>query len=233
LGLQARAIGPFGFQPDNSATRRVEYPWAFFAVPVNGSHTVIDLGGSLGGLQFVLSRAGARVITVDPAERAAMGWPVDATLLRRLNRAFGTSVELRKCFLADAGFADESVDRVYCVSTLEHVPYAEALSMARDIARVLRPGGFAVLTIDLFYDLAPFTSRPTNVHGRNLDIRELVEASGLELHAGERSELCGYPEFDPQEILSRAMDFVQGDTALNTAQCLALRKPPAAGHRGQ
>ena len=60
LELQAKAIGPFGFQPDNNATRAFEYPWAFFAVPVNKSHTVIDLGGSLGGLQFVLSRTGAR-----------------------------------------------------------------------------------------------------------------------------------------------------------------------------
>ena len=58
LELRARAIGPFGFQPDNNATRRFECPWAFSAVPVNGSHTVIDLGGSLGGLQFVLSCAG-------------------------------------------------------------------------------------------------------------------------------------------------------------------------------
>jgi hypothetical protein len=58
-----------------------------------------------------------------------------------------------------------------------------------------------------------------------LDVREFVEASGLELYAGDRSEPCGYPEFDPQEILSRAMDFVQGNIALNTAQCLVLIKP--------
>ena len=224
LELQAKAIGPFGFQPDNNATRSFEYPWAFFAVPVNSSHTVIDLGGSLGGLQFVLSSAGAQVITVDPAESAAMGWPLDTTVLRRLNRVFGTTVELRKCFLADAGFADKSVDRVYCISTLEHIPHADALSTGETIARVLRPGGFAVLTVDLFYDLAPFTSRQTNAHGRNLDVREFVEASGLELYSGDRSELCGYPEFDPQGILSRAMEFVQGDIALNTAQCLVLRK---------
>src|ERR1700677_1867626 len=70
LELQAKAIGPFGFQPDNNATRAFEYPWAFFAVPVTMSHPVFDLGGSLGWLQFVLSRTGAWVITVDPAESA-------------------------------------------------------------------------------------------------------------------------------------------------------------------
>src|SRR5487761_1168151 len=63
LSLQGRAIGPFGFQ-SNNATRAFEYPWAFHAVPVGVGHTVIDLGGSLGGLQFVLAATGAKVINV-------------------------------------------------------------------------------------------------------------------------------------------------------------------------
>ena len=224
LEWQARAVGPFGFQPDNNATRTFEYPWAFHAVPVGPGHTVVDLGGSLGGLQFVLSKQGARVVNVDPAENASMGWPVDGQTIARLNGAFGTAVELRKTFLEDAGFASGSVDRLYCISTLEHVPASELASLAREIGRILKPGAFAVLTIDLFYDLAPFTSRSSNLHGRNIDVRALVADSGLDLHIGDQSQLCGYPEFDPEAILSRAMEFVQGNIALNTAQALVLKK---------
>jgi SAM-dependent methyltransferase len=223
--MQARALGPFGFQPDNNATRSFEYPWAFHSVLVEPGHVIVDLGGSLGGLQFVLSTKGARVINVDPSERASMGWAVDARTISKLNRCFSTSVELRKTFLQDADFDTASVDRLYCISTIEHIPPEELPDLAREIGRILKPGGFAVLTIDLFYDLTPFTSRMSNVHGRNINVKDLVEATGLQLYIGESSELCGFPDFDPPTILSRAMEFVQGDIALNTVQALVLTKP--------
>jgi SAM-dependent methyltransferase len=208
LHLQALAGGPFAFQPDNNATRIFEYPWAYFAVPIASEHTIVDLGGSLGGLQFVLSKTGARVINVDPSDAASMGWPVDPHTIDILNRAFGTAVQLRKTFLQDAGFDANSVDRIYSISTIEHIPQSELSTVAHEIGRILKPGGYAVLTIDLFYDLIPFTARESNVHGRNVDVRWLIEATGLDLYQGDRSELCGYPEFDPERILSRAMEFV-------------------------
>jgi len=133
LRLQARALGPFGFQPDNNATRRFEYPWAFHAVAVEPGHVCIDLGGSLGGLQFVLSKQGARVVNIDPSEQAPMGWPLDQDTFAALNRAFGTSVELRRTFLQDAGVPDSSVDRLYCISTLEHVPDGDRLRLAAEM----------------------------------------------------------------------------------------------------
>jgi SAM-dependent methyltransferase len=222
---QARAIGPFGFQPDNNATRIFEYPWAIHVVPIEAEQTVVDLGGSLGGMQFVLSKMGCKVINVDPSDSASMGWPVDENTIALLNRAFGTNVELRKTFLQDAELGTDSIDRIYCISTIEHVPTDQLPALAHEIGRILKPGGLAVLTIDLFYDLSPFTTRKSNLHGSNIDVRTFVANTGMELQIGEPSELVGYPEFDPETILSRAMEFVQGDIALNTTQALVLRKP--------
>lgn len=223
LSWQARAIGPFGFQPGNNATRVFEYPWAYFAVPIRPGMTAIDLGGSLGGFQFVLSRAGANVVNVDPAINPGT-WPVDGKTIAKLNTVFRTHVELRNTFLADAAIGTNSVDVLYSISTLEHIPQDQLPALAKELARILKPGGFAVLTVDLFYDLAPFTHRESNVHGRNIDVRLFVEDTGLELHKGDRKELCGYREFHPPTILSRATEFVQGHIALNTAQALVLRK---------
>ncbi len=222
--LVARARGPFGFQPDNNATRTAEYPWAFHATTVGPGQRVVDVGGSLGGLQFVLSKQGAEVINVDPSDAASMGWPVDAPTIAVMNKAFGTSVELRKTFLADAGIADDSVDRIFCISTIEHIPADQVPGLVKDMRRMLKVGGMVVLTIDLFFDLHPFTDRVSNVHGTNIDVRWLVEESGLSLAQGDREELYGFPQFDPRTVQGRAMEFYQGDIALNVAQTLVLTK---------
>ena len=69
--------GPFTIQ-DNNTTRRAEYPWAYFATPLEPGLQVLELGGSLAGFQFVLDRAGCRVTNVDPGnESHGRGWPVD------------------------------------------------------------------------------------------------------------------------------------------------------------
>lgn len=219
----ALLAGPFAFQPGNNGIRRFEYPWAYHAVPIRKGSVVVDLGGSHAGFQFTLSRAGARVVNVDPGEEAAVGWKVSPATIGRLNRVFGTDVELRQCFLHEAGFADDSVDTVYSISTLEHVPRPDAHATMREIARILRPGGAAVLTIDLFLDLEPFTDRTENQVGINLDVRQLVEDSGMEMEQGDPDELYGFPGFDPKAVLSQLSSYQTGmEPAL--AQAVVLRK---------
>lgn len=217
-------VGPFGFQPDNSATRRFEYPWAFHATTLRRGMTAVDLGGGLAGLQFVLDKAGLTVVNVDPSDAAPMGWPVDAATFRALNRAFGTNVELRRTFLKDAGIEDASVDRVFCISTLEHVPDDAIASILREIRRILRPGGQCVLTVDLFLDLAPFTDRATNASGRNVDLSWVVGASGLTLTTGDRAELNGFPEFDPRRVQASLGDLLYATHVPALTQALVLTR---------
>jgi SAM-dependent methyltransferase len=224
--LAHRRAGPFSFQPNNS-TRRWEYPWAFHAVPLRPEHRVVDLGGALSGLQFVLARSGATVLNVDPfidygtsGEYAGVD---PGERLRELNQLFGTAVELRRCVLEEAGLAPGSVDVVYCISTIEHLAPQAIQASATEIVRVLRPGGHTVLTIDLFLDLEPFTTRTHNRWGTNIDVRGLVEATGLELVVGTTSELFGYPDFDVDAIQSNLSDYLVGDYP-GLAQCLVLRK---------
>lgn len=219
-----RLTGPFAFHPDNSVTRAFEYPWAFHATPLDAGMVAVDVGGSLGGLQFVLARSGLRVINVDPSDEAANGWPVHHRTIARLNRAFKTDVRLERCFLQDAPIDAESVDRVFSISTLEHIPPAEIDSLMASVAKILKPGGQCVFTVDLFVDLEPFTAKASNRSGTNLNIAALVEASGLELTAGDRAELNGYPEFDPQRILANLPDYLYGAVDPNLAQAFVLTK---------
>lgn len=220
--VQALAWGPFGFQPDNNRTRIAEYPWAFHATPLQPGMVAVDLGGSLGGLQFVIARTGPRVINVDPSDAASHGWPVSEDTISLLNRAYRTDVELRKVFLEDAEIPAGSVDRVFCISTIEHIPPQELPPLMAEVGRILKPGGKAVLTVDLFLDLAPFTSRVENVHGTNVKVSDLVAWSGLQLEQGDRAELYGFPEFDPERVQASLDDYVWGDVGPSVAQCFVL-----------
>lgn len=219
-----RLGGPFAFQ-ENNETRAFEYPWAYFAAPIDQGMSVVDLGGSLSGFQFVLSKNGASVTNVDPGEAASgLGWPVTAESIRHLNSAFGTDVRLESTTIDRARIDPESVDRVYSISTLEHIP-AEEIGRTVDAVRgVLKPGGLFVLTVDLFLNLRPFCSRESNEYGTNLDIGSLVSESSMELVAGDTSELLGFPEFETNDILSRLEQFLVGQYPA-LAQALVLRKP--------
>jgi SAM-dependent methyltransferase len=223
--LRPFVVGPFGFQPDNSETRRYEYPWAYHATALWPGQKALDVGGSLSGLQFVLAKAGLSVINVDPSDAAVRGWPLDASTFETLNRAFGTDVELRRTFLEEARLPSSSIDRVFAISTLEHVPDDGIARLISEVRRILRPGGSCVLTIDLFLDLKPFTDRETNDSGHNVDIAWLVEESRLNHTQGDRRELYGFPEFDPRQVLAGLSEYLYDSQVPALAQTLVLEKP--------
>src|SRR5262245_41037497 len=205
-----RAAGPFGFQVNNE-TRKFEYPWAFNACPVRSGTHCLDIGGSLAGLQFVLAKSGASVTNVDPGDEASgRGWPVEPTSIAHLNRAFGTDVRLINATLQDVQLPPESIDVAYSISTIEHIPVDELPSLMREIARVLRPGGAFVATVDLFLNLEPFSHRATNHFGCNVRPKDLLDWSGLALAQGEPAELLGFPEFDHHDVLGRLEEFLVG-----------------------
>jgi hypothetical protein len=106
---------------------------------------------------------------------------------------------------------------------LEHIPEPDLARIMGHVRRALRPGGTFVLTVDLFLDLAPFTDVVSNRWGKNLSMRWLVEQSGMELAHGDRSELCGFPEFEPDRITARRAELLVGGYQA-AVQTLVLRK---------
>ncbi len=219
-----RTRGMFAFQPNNT-TRAFEYPWAYNAVAPAPGLRVVEIGGSLSGFQFVLERCGANVINVDPGEAAhGRGWPVDEHSIARLNRMFGTNIELRNTFLQNADIPDAHADRVVSVSTIEHIPETELPDVMAHVARILKPGGLFIATVDLFLNIRPFTSRTSNEYGANISAADLIEPHGLELVAGDRAELLGYPEFSADAVLANLENYLLG-TYPALIQTVIARKP--------
>jgi SAM-dependent methyltransferase len=227
-------VGPFGFQ-SNSSTRLYEYPWAFFAAELEPGMRTLDIGGGISGFQFVLAQQGCAVTNVDPTARpdyttgSGPGFiALDPERHALLNRIFGTDVRLVAERIQDAGLEPASFDRVFCLSVLEHVDPDEARQMLAATAGLLRPGGRAVLTVDLFLDLRPFGVLTRNRWGINLDVGALVESSGLTLVYGDPRELLGMREFDVDRVVRLLPELLISAAYPVLTQTLVLEKhhPP-------
>jgi len=217
-----RLRGAFAIQGNNSI-RAFEYPWAFHIGSPAPGMRALDIGGGLCGFQFALSQAGVRVVNVDPG-MDAHDWPVNESSLRELNELFETDVELRNCTIAQAGLEEGTYDRAYSISVLEHLPKQEIETIVREVYRALKPGGLFILTVDLFLNVAPFTSRQENAFGANWDVYALSRIAPFELVEGKPEELFGFPEFNAERVLSQLESYLIGDYPA-LAQCLVLRKP--------
>lgn len=109
--------------------------WAFERfVNLQGAR-VLDIGIGEGHSSVLLARAGAQVTAVDVSngalERAA-----------ELASRSGANIDLRQMPGEELQFDDASFDAILCMSAYHHMDQKRA---AREFARVLRPGGRAVL----------------------------------------------------------------------------------------
>lgn len=222
-GPVMRLFGPFAYQA-NSATRAFEYPWIYQQVGAKPGMKIIDLGAGASGLQFVMADSGAEVTTVDPLINPddELDWVFTDVEYHKLNRAFGNKVRFIREFLENAKLPADSFDRVVACSVIEHIPQEPAVSLMREVGRVLKPGGRFVATIDLFLDTVPFTDKPRNMWGTNVSVRALIEASGLKIVVGNKAELFGYPEFDPATIKRNRDRYLVVNDVLT--QCVVLEK---------
>ncbi len=222
--LVLRWFGPYAWQ-ENNTIRRFEYPWAFDQIEdVGGPLKVLDVGAGMSGLQFTLAQAGHEVHAVDPGMKAkGRGWEVDSEFHAALSRAYRAPVKLWPTTIGEAGLPDTSFDIVLSVSTIEHFAPDDIHEFVRETRRILRPTGRIVLTIDLFIDIAPFTSQPTNTFGQNVDVRRLLNDLGAELEVGRPDELYGFEGFDPERIQSALGEYLVGELYPGLTQCLVAR----------
>ena len=203
--------GPFAWQPNNSS-RAFEYPWVSDQVSRLGDTlTIVDVGGGLAGMQFVLAKEGHRVITVDPGmEAAGVGFNLDEGTHAQLAKWLRAPVTLISAPIQAAGLASESVDVVLSVSTIEHLTPADLSGLADTVSWVLKPNGHAVFTIDLFLDLYPFTTQRENRWGANIDVAKLLRTASLDLVVGEPSRLYGFSAFDVDAIMRSLPELLIG-----------------------
>lgn len=125
---------------------------------------VVDIGCGEQPLRTVVEGCGARYIGIDISQNS------------------GRSVHFLSS-LAGLGLADECIHLVLVTEVLEHV--ADAWSAFREIARVLRPGGYVILTSPFMYPLHEEPRDYERHTGQGLGI--LSEGAGLDVICSDRS----------------------------------------------
>jgi len=115
--------------------RYVEYPRVIRWLGVRPGERVLDVGASYGLLPVWYVRKGCEVWAVDITDRSFREWRTVAGK----RRLYCQQHDARRL-----GLKSESFDGVLCVSTIEHIE--EDGAVAREIGRVLKPGGTAVFT---------------------------------------------------------------------------------------
>lgn len=140
-----------------------------------------------------LLAAADRVLHVSP-ER-----PITHLLLRRGGVDYVSidaepGAAMRTMDLTELEFRDGRFDAVYCSNVLEHVPMDRAAM--REIYRVLRPGGWAVILVPLHGDRTEedlsitdpgertrLYGQPDHVRSYGMDVMARLAAAGFELRA--------------------------------------------------
>jgi len=136
--------------PLHTWSRLWEYPYAYYhlrnwrrKVPAGDLPRVVDLGSGVTFFPFSVARLGCHVTCTD----------TDPVAERDMARAAACvphtpgRVDSRLSTGETVPFESGEADGAFCISVLEHIPGPEKTVF--EIARILKPGGLLVLTIDL------------------------------------------------------------------------------------
>jgi SAM-dependent methyltransferase len=136
--------------PLHSWSRAWEYPYTYHHLREwrsewrgSGLPVVVDVGSGVTFFPFSVARLGCHVVCTDPDPVCQVDL---GRALPQISQEPGR-VSFRHLEGTTLPFETGEADAVYCISVIEHIPGFE--QTVAEIARVLKPGGPLLLTIDL------------------------------------------------------------------------------------
>lgn len=135
--------------------RRTEYPWAIKNGQLDKPMKILDVGSGISIFPIYLASKGHKITSIDFDEILMNRVSPKLAELSgvKVNYSFGDATKI--------DFEDEIFDRVFCISTIEHleeqykngeyVNYHEKnldVTAIGEMLRVLKPGGLLIMTFD-------------------------------------------------------------------------------------
>ncbi len=130
------------------ATRLWEYPWAISKAKLEPNMICGDVGCGMTAFTPYLVREEKCIVTGFDPDVVETGFP---------KGEFGVNpiwledsrIRFKACGMDALDAEDNTFDRLFCLSVIEHVPADVAIRGMQEMARVLKPGGLAIITMDL------------------------------------------------------------------------------------
>lgn len=156
-------------KPALYAARLWEYPYAVLAAELTPGLKVADIGCGMTAFTIYLKEhAGCDVTGIDPdvfeAGLRYKGHGVSEEFIKR------TGIKFLRGDMTEVPLETDSQDRAFSISVMEHVPPDVRRRGMQELARILKPGGLAIVTVDM--SMWFYMNRPL----------ELVYESGLNFH---------------------------------------------------
>jgi len=136
------------------ASRRFEYPWAYFSLmPFFLDDIILEAGAGKTVLQLFLSQKVKQVHSLDTLADS-IDW-VKEMKAKYARAPDGTTTTLfTNIFpilgdLTNMTFASDYFDKVICISTLEHLGKDKVIGGIEELIRVTKPGGKIAITMDI------------------------------------------------------------------------------------
>lgn len=138
---------PLLSSPALYAARMWEYPFALQSAELEPRMKCADIGCGMTAFTVYLKEvARCEVVGVDPdvfdAGIRYKGHGVSREFVEK------SGLQIVQCGMEWIALSSNTFDRVFCLSVVEHLPEEAARSGLREMARILKPGGRIIITID-------------------------------------------------------------------------------------
>lgn len=135
-------------RPAFYAARLWEYPFAILTADLEPGMKVADIGCGMTAFTIYLKdHARCDIVGVDPdVFEAGTKYYAHGVSREFMDR---TGLKIVKGEFDEIPLPSDSQDRVFCISVMEHVPPDVRRRGMQEIARILKPGGKAILTVDV------------------------------------------------------------------------------------
>lgn len=133
------------------AARLWEYPFCILAAELESGMLCADIGCGMSAFTLYMRyQSSPASLGVDPnvlRDQKHFGHGVSTDFLKK------TGLDVRQ---SSQELPSDQFDRVFCISVIEHVPRRKVRGLVREMARILKPGGFLIMTVDvnIEYDMA-------------------------------------------------------------------------------
>ena len=135
-------------QPAFYAARLWEYPFSILAAELSPGMKVADIGCGMTAFTIYLKEHSRCEVTgIDPdVFEAGVKYRSHGVSQEFIER---TGIKFLKGDMTELPLENDSQDRAFSISVMEHVPPDIRRQGMQEIARILKPGGRAVLTVDM------------------------------------------------------------------------------------